>query len=62
LLHIPNMILHSGPMWTHWNYPIKCFCGSMVRSSKSQNNLYVSFIRRLQELLYNNQIKHKYHL
>ncbi|TFK98718.1 hypothetical protein BDV98DRAFT_493359, partial [Pterulicium gracile] len=62
LLHIPDMILRLGPMWTYWNYPTKRFCGFMVRASKSQKNPYVSFVRRMQELLFNNQIKYKYRL
>jgi hypothetical protein len=62
LLHIPDDILNAGPMWCYWNYVTERFVGYLVRSSKSRQNPYASFARRLREIAQNNVIKLKYNL
>ncbi|TFK96895.1 hypothetical protein BDV98DRAFT_514671, partial [Pterulicium gracile] len=62
LLHVPDYIINSGPLWTVWNYPTEQFCGYIVCSSKSQKNPYASFACHLCEVAQINQIKLLYHL
>ncbi|KAF7361101.1 hypothetical protein MSAN_01141700 [Mycena sanguinolenta] len=62
MIHIPDDILNTGPMWCYWNYATERFVGFLVRSSKSRKNPYASFARRLREIAQNNLIKVKYHL
>jgi hypothetical protein len=62
MLHIPDGILNTGPMWCYWNYVTERFVGFLVRSSKSRKNPYASFARRLREIAQNNLIKVKYQL
>ncbi|TFK97580.1 hypothetical protein BDV98DRAFT_632105 [Pterulicium gracile] len=47
LLHLPDQIINSGPLWTVWSYPTERVCDFIVRSSKSKKNPYASFSRRL---------------
>ncbi|TFK95079.1 hypothetical protein BDV98DRAFT_587357 [Pterulicium gracile] len=62
LLHLPNYIIDSGPLWTVWSYPTERLCGFIVQLSKSKKNPYASFARRLREIAQLNQIKLLYSL
>ncbi|KAJ7245754.1 hypothetical protein C8J57DRAFT_1082207 [Mycena rebaudengoi] len=62
MLHIPDDILNSGPMWCYWNYVTERYVGFIVRSSKSRKNPYASFARRIRDIAQNTAIKVKYHL
>ncbi|KAJ7336810.1 hypothetical protein DFH08DRAFT_706003, partial [Mycena albidolilacea] len=56
LLHIPDNIVNTGPMWCYWNYITERFVDFMVRSSKSRKK-YASLSRRMRDVTQNNAIK-----
>lgn len=57
LLHIPDGIIDSGPVWVSWAFPIERFCGTLSPVVKSRRFPYASIDRHLTETAQLSQIK-----
>ncbi|KIJ24178.1 hypothetical protein M422DRAFT_104595, partial [Sphaerobolus stellatus SS14] len=60
LLHIPDDIRNTGPVWAHWCYIMEHFCGLIVSAVKSRSKRYTAMSRRLLHMSQLSQIEHEY--
>lgn len=63
LLHIPDYIEATGPVWATWAFPTERYCGSLTPAVKSRRFPFSSIDRRVTELAQLTQIKmfHRLH-
>lgn len=50
LLHIPDDVLHCGPVWASWSFLIERYCGITIDSLSSRLNPYKSISNRVLEM------------
>jgi hypothetical protein len=62
LLHIPDSIEASGPVWVSWAFPTERYCGSLVPAIRSRRFPFPSLDRYITELAQLTQIKMLYNL
>lgn len=62
LLHIPDGIEITGPVWTSWAFPTERFCGSIQPAIKSRRFPYASIDNYIVAKAQLSQIKLRYNL
>lgn len=62
VLHIPDSIEASGPVWVSWAFPTERYCGSLVPAIRSRRFPFPSLDRYITELAQLTQIKMLYNL
>jgi hypothetical protein len=62
ILHIPDSIEASGPVWVSWAFPTERYCGSLVPAIRSRRFPFPSLDRYIAELAQLTQIKMLYNL
>ncbi|EIW75662.1 hypothetical protein CONPUDRAFT_33139, partial [Coniophora puteana RWD-64-598 SS2] len=62
LLHVPDNLRRTGPLWCYWNFPTERFCGVIVQSIQSRKYPFTSMAHRLRDVAQLSQIKLMYGL
>jgi hypothetical protein len=62
ILHIPDSIEATGPVWVSWAFPTERYCGSLIPAIRSRRFPFPSLDRYITELAQLTQIKMQYNL
>lgn len=62
ILHIPDSIEATGPVWVSWAFPTERYCGSLIPAIRSCRFPFPSLDRYITELAQLTQIKMQYNL
>ena len=62
ILHIPDSIQATGPVWVSWAFPTERYCGSLIPAIRSRRFPFPSLDRYITELAQLTQIKMQYNL